>query len=99
MRDNDESLPQPVTKLPHEIVYGFARFPVEIAGRFVGEDDPRFVDERASDRDALPFTAGEFRRAMIQPIAETYAGEELLRPRERLTFTGSADDRRHRDVF
>src|SRR4029453_19302408 len=32
---------------------------VEVAGRFVGEDDRRMPDEGAGDRDALPLAAGE----------------------------------------
>ena len=35
---------------------------VEVAGRLVGPDDRRVVDERARDRDALPLAAGELVR-------------------------------------
>ncbi len=39
---------------------------VEVAGRLVGEQQPRRVRDRARDRDALLFAAGQFARAMAR---------------------------------
>ena len=41
---------------------------VEIAGRFVGEQQRRIVGERASDRDALLLAARELRRIMMSAL-------------------------------
>ena len=38
---------------------------VERAGGLVGQDDPRIVDERARDRDALLLSAGELARLVF----------------------------------
>ena len=53
---------------------------VEVAGRFVGEHEPRIVRERAGDRDALLLAAAQAARAGAEPIAETDRVEQLARP-------------------
>ena len=43
---------------------------VEVAGRLVGDDDPRVVDERARDRRALLLAAGELLRVLLRLLGE-----------------------------
>src|SRR5439155_16487318 len=43
---------------------------VEVAGRFVGPDDPRSLRERAGDRDSLLFAARQLRRVVTEPVAD-----------------------------
>ena len=43
---------------------------VEVAGGFVGEQDPRPRDERAGDRHALLFAAGQLARQVVQALAQ-----------------------------
>ena len=53
---------------------------IEVACRFVGEQDGRVVDERPGDRDALALAARELRRPVAEAVAEADAHEELLGP-------------------
>ncbi len=58
---------------------------VQIAGRLVGQKDARPVGQRARDGDALLLAAGQLRRPVGQPLAQTQHAEQplglLLRPR------------------
>ena len=56
-----------------------ARPAVEIAGRLVGEQHFRIVDQRARDRDALLLSAGKLARVMILAARQTDRGEDLVR--------------------
>ena len=49
---------------------------IEVPGRLVGEQDFWLVDERARQGDALLFAAGELRRIMGEPFAQTHALQE-----------------------
>ena len=51
---------------------------VERAGRFVGEQKLRLVDERADDGDALAFAAGKLTGEMVQSFREADAFEEAF---------------------
>src|SRR6266513_234289 len=46
---------------------------IESAGRFVGQDDPRIVDQRPRDSDSLLLAAGQLARMMILPSSESDA--------------------------
>ena len=48
---------------------------IEIAGRFVGEDQVRLMDDRARDRDALLLTARELPGQVIAAVADVHALE------------------------
>ena len=54
---------------------------VEGAGRLVGEDHRGPGDQRAGDRDALLLAAGQFAGAVLAPVAEPDAVEDLAAPR------------------
>lgn len=49
----------------------YTRFGVQIAGRFVGEDDRGIVDEGAGDGYALLFSAGYLIGVIVQSMAES----------------------------
>jgi len=51
----------------HDFVAGGG---VQVAGGFVGQQDGRVIDQRASDRDALPLAAGELVGFMEHAVAE-----------------------------
>ena len=53
---------------------------IEVAGRLVGEDEVRIVDQAAGDGHALLLTAGELRGPMLQPLAQA----DHLAPARRL---------------
>ena len=50
---------------------------IQIAGRLVGQQQFRLVDERAGDGDALLFAAGKLGRLVIQPVLEADAREQF----------------------
>ena len=54
---------------------------VEIAGRLVGEDERRIVGQRARDRDALLFAAGQLRRIVMAAVVQADFVEQRLRAR------------------
>src|SRR5262245_54351513 len=58
----------------HDLVAGVR---VEIAGRLVGEDDVRVVDQRPGDRNALLLAAGELHRPVVEPVAQANQLGEL----------------------
>ena len=52
---------------------------IELAGRLVGEQQPRAVGERARDRHALHLAAGELRRPMVGACGQADVLEQLAR--------------------
>ena len=66
--DDDEGLALLRVELLHEAHDLVGGLRVERAGRLVGPDDRRVVDERAGDGDALALAAGELRRAVVRPV-------------------------------
>src|SRR5690606_11743622 len=65
----------------HQADDAFAARGPETARRLVGEQDPRLMDERARERDALLLAARELRRIMIEPTAQAHALEQRGGPR------------------
>ena len=53
-----------------------AGLPIEVAGRFVGEEEVGLVNQGAGDGDALPFAAAEFAGAVFEAFAEAESLEE-----------------------
>ncbi len=53
---------------------------VELAGRLVGQQEPRPVRERGADRHALLLAARELARARARPVEEPHPLEQLARP-------------------
>ena len=52
---------------------------IEVAGRLVGQDDRRIVDERAGDGDALLLAARELHRVRVHPVLQADPLEHLER--------------------
>ena len=52
---------------------------VEVAGRFVGEQDRRIDRQRAGDRDALALAARELVGQVLQAVAELHERQQLAR--------------------
>lgn len=61
---------------------------VERASGFVGEEELGLVDERTDDGAPLALAAGELAGAVVYPLAEADAGEELLGAVHRLCAAG-----------
>src|SRR5438477_2075289 len=60
-----------------EVVNDLARLGVEVTGRFVRDDDAGPIDQRARDRDALLFAAGELAGTMAHAIAQPDLRESI----------------------
>src|SRR5262249_23092871 len=53
---------------------------VEVPRRLVGQQDPRILDERPRDRDALLLAAGEASGLVAHPVPEADLLQEILSP-------------------
>ena len=82
VRDEHERGAQFFVQLHQHLDDAVAGVGVEIAGRFVGEQDLRLVRERACERDALLFAAGELGRIVVRAFCEADTLEET-RARDR----------------
>ena len=72
---------------------------VEVAGRLVGQDQRRVVDERAGDGHALALAAGELVRAMLGAVVEADAIERFERARAALVAVDAGVEQRQLDVL
>jgi len=74
-----------------------ARFVVEVAGRFVGEENFRAVDKSAGQGHALLLAAGELRRVMAGAVAEADATEDFAGGLLRAAHAAQLE--RHENIF
>ena len=72
---------------------------VELAGRLVGEQEPRPVRERPGDRHPLLLAARELVRAVLRPLAEADELEELGHAGVALSGIRPDEAERHLDVL
>ena len=75
-----------------------ARCGIERRGRLVGEDDARPVGERAGDRDALGFAAGELRRHRVLAVSDLEIVEQFDGARARRRGAKSGKMEHHGDI-
>ena len=71
---------------------------IEIAGRFVGDEQRRLMDQRAGDRGALHFAAGDLLRVVRQPMRDADALGERPRAAFRLLVLHAREQAGQRDV-
>lgn len=76
-----------------------ARFGIEVAGRFVGKNDRRVVDEGAGNGDALRLAAGQLPGHIVFALAEMERFEYLAGHFEPLGTVDAFVGERERDVF
>jgi hypothetical protein len=72
---------------------------VEVAGRLVGEQDVRLVDQRARDRDALLLAARERERALVAAVLQADLLQHLEHARARDAARCRDHVERERDVL
>jgi hypothetical protein len=82
-----------------EVHHSLAARVVEGGGRLVADDEPRFVDERTGEGDALLLAAGECRRNCFGPVGEAERGEERSCSREGLLQRLAGGEEGHRHVL
>ena len=82
-------------QLPHLL----PRPRIEISRRFIGEEQLRSGDQRARERDTLPFTTGQFSRSMRRTCRKPDPIEQSHRAVPRLALRSSGYQMRHHHVF
>lgn len=64
-----------VVQIEEQIDDGRAIAAIEIAGRFIGEDEPGPGGGGAGEGDALLFAAGHLGRVMVHPVGEAHGAQ------------------------
>ena len=72
---------------------------VQVAGRLVGEHEPRTVDERARDRDALQLAARQLARTARRAVPEADRAQHLRHARFAAAVERAVQGERQRDVL
>ena len=72
---------------------------VQIAGGFVGQEQPRVVDQRTGQGDALLLAAGELAGPMVAAIVQAHLPEPVCRQFEPFPLRYAASKQRHGHVF
>ena len=83
MGHDDEGEPFGVVQFHKQIDETFCIVLVKGAGRFVGEEETRRIDERPHHRNPLPFAARELAGLTVEFVGETDPFEKHLRPLRR----------------
>ena len=94
--DGHPLLPVQLVEQLHDLVAGLF---IEVAGRFVGQDESRIVRQRPRDRDALAFAARKLRRPVAEPVTEPDPLGKLERPLAPDPPRHPAVDHRNLDVL
>src|SRR5688572_2043496 len=97
--DDDQARAERRVELEQQLEDTQARRPIEVARRLVGQHGGRPRHERARDGRSLALTARELARAVLEPLAESYALEKVAGFRCRLRRRHAAYEQRHRDVL
>ena len=72
---------------------------IEVAGRFVGQDDDRIVDQRPRNRDALLLATGQLLRERVHAVLKADPLQHLERLALLLRERHAEDPRHQRDVL
>src|SRR5690606_22959825 len=75
------------------------RLAIQVAGRLVGEQDPRVVRERARDRDALLLAAGQLLWVVVDALAESDALQQRTRTLCQIAIDGARELERDEHVL
>ena len=98
MRDHDQRHAARVEFLEqaHDFFAGGA---IEVAGRFVGQDQRGLHDRRARNRDPLPLPARELVGPVLGAIGQTVVLQRLVDARRALGRRNACQHHRQRDVL
>jgi hypothetical protein len=84
---------------PEEAHDGLAVHGVESAGRLVGEQEPAFPDDRASDGQPLTLATRELVRVAVRMLGDAELDHRLQPGRARVLHADSVELERQRDVL
>ena len=93
----DQGRPGFLVQFKEQAFHGSGRIGVEIARRFVHEEQSRTVDEGPGHGDPLLFAPGQLHRVVGGPVRQPHAVQEFLRPAVDRLFT--AQFGRDHDIF
>ena len=79
--DQHQRGPELMIELLDQLHDSLARLPVEIAGRLIGEQNPRLVGEGPRKGDPLLLATRELRRIVARTVPQSHALEKRRRPR------------------
>jgi hypothetical protein len=74
-------------------------FRIEIAGRFVGEQQGGLQHQCTRDRGALHLPAGKLARAMLHPVLQADTFEQMGRPAQRIGIRRAREPQRQQHVL
>ena len=97
--DDQEAEAAPDVELAHERDDLLRVLGVEVAGRLVGPDDRRVVDERAGDRDPLALPARQLVRDVVGPVGQPDELERVERAASGAARALPRDEQRKLDVL
>jgi len=98
MRHHNDGIPR-LPQVGKDIHDHFARLPIEIACRFIGQNDLRATDQCAGDADPLFLPARQLRRTMLHSPAKPHPLQGLVGQIGPLFLGYSAVDEGHHDIF
>src|SRR5215475_9387516 len=78
MGDDQNGRAKTLVEVIDELQNLLAGVGVEIAGRFIGQQDRRINGKRSSNRDSLALASREFIRKMVDAMSELHQFEKLL---------------------
>ena len=99
MSDDHEKGPLLTLHFQKQLSDRGAGFGVEIAGRFVGEEEDRLLNKGPGDGCALAFSAGDLGRTVVFPLGEPDTFQEHFGTRRPLRGSTAPGQRGHEDVF
>ena len=97
--DEDKGDTQLALQLLQLALHLLAQFEIQRAERFVQQQHPRPIDQRARQRHALPLAARQVRRLAFGNETERHALQRLLRPRQPLAFSDALHHQAVGDIF
>src|SRR5215831_8932107 len=99
VRGDEEREPTLSGQAQEQIENHLARLRIEVAGRLIGQDELRPVDERAGHRHPLLLAARQLAWTMAETIGETDLGQRLGGPCPRFALRPPAEERRKHRVL
>lgn len=97
--DDDKGLVFGSTELPHEFMQSFSRTAIQIAGRFVSQNDLRLVEEGPGQSHSLQLPTGELTRFVVFTLGQTDFVEQLPGGTGDIPERSAVDDTGHDHIF
>ena len=97
MRDDDDGLVEFLVELAQQRNDLFGIFAVQVAGRFVGQNDGRVVGQCTADGDPLLLAARKLVRQVVEPVVQAENADQVVD--QLLVGLAAVEQKRQRNVF